>query len=255
MFRGIYNGISAMLVQEAKVDVSANNLANASTSGFFKNIVTEKAVPKGELVREEKPSNAAGNEKPVGESYLSVVVSETALDTTPGPVKNTGNPLDCAINGRGFFQLSDGQNLYYTRSGSFTIDSEGRIVNSRGLYLIGEGGPIEIGDASEVEIREDGSVVADGEVVDAIAIFDFENPSFLRRMGKNVFSATQDSGAPIPVAREDVSLATRALEGSNVNVVEEMARLIEASRAYEAASKSFESGNETAKKMIETFGV
>ncbi|MDN5319043.1 MAG: flagellar basal-body rod protein FlgF [Thermovirga sp.] len=242
-----------MLVQQSKVDVASNNLANVNTTGFFKEILTQKALPAGELVREEKGSGGESAREVVGETNLGVVVAETAMDATPGVVKSTGNPLDCAIKGKGFFQLSDGQNLFYTRAGNFTLDSEGRIVTPSGLFLMGEGGPIEVGDAQEVTIREDGSVIADGEVVGVIALYDFERPSFLRRLGHSLFSATPDSGEAI--LQESVSLAVGALEGSNVNVVEEMARLIEASRAYEAASKSFESENETAQKMVETFGV
>lgn len=253
MFRGIYKVISAMLVQQSKVDVASNNLANVNTTGFFKEILTQKAVPAGELVREEKGSQGGSTQEVVGESHLGVVVAETAMDATPGAVKSTGNPLDCAISGRGFFQVSDGQSLFYTRAGNFTLDSEGRIVTPSGLFLMGEGGPIEVGDAQKVTIREDGSVIADGEIIGVIALYDFDKPSYLRRLGHNIFSATPDSGDAVLL--ETVSLVTEALEEANVNVVEEMARLIEASRAYEAASKSFESENETAQKMVETFGV
>lgn len=243
-----------MLVQERAVDVASNNLANAGTSGFSKSLAVAKAFPQGELCRSESSLSEGLSEEEVGTVGLGVVLSETAVNFEPGVIRQTENPLDCAISGEGFFQVSDGENSYYTRSGAFSLDSEGNMVTPTGLTLMGEGSPITPGEASKVEIRSDGTVLADGAEIGRISIYRFRSPSNLLRRGSTVLSETADSGPAEQVDEEEVKLLSEALENSNVNIVEEMTRMIEANRAYEAASKAFASGSESARKMIETFG-
>ncbi len=254
MFRGIYGSIAAMLVQEKAVDVASNNLANASTSGFSKSLAVAKTFPEVQLFRKESNGSGGISEKTVDVAGLGVVLSETAVNTEPGTIVETGNPLDCAISGDGYFHVSDGHNNYYTRAGNFSLDSEGNLVTSTGMTIMGEGGPITPGEASAIEIGSDGSVLADGAEIGKISLYRFASPSYLMRRGSTLLSETSLSGSPEEVDGEDVNLFAGALEGSNVNIVEEMTRMIEASRAYEAASKAFECGSESARKMIETFG-
>lgn len=245
-----------MLVQESALDVASNNLANAETSGFSKSLALAKAYPEGELFLKEKsgpiPAGSAG--KTLGNAGLGVVLSETAVDTAPGVVRTTGNPFDCAIDGDGYFRVSDGRNDYYTRAGSFSLDADGNIVTQSGLILQGEGGAITPGDATSIDIGSGGTVTADGEEIGRIAIYRFAAPSYLLRRGNSLLSETDASGPPEQLGADEGKLLTGALEGSNVNIVGEMTRMIEASRAYEAASKAFESGSESAREMIETFG-
>lgn len=245
-----------MLVQESALDVASNNLANAETSGFSKSLAVAKVYPEGELFLKEKsgsvPADSAG--KTLGSAGLGVVLSETAVNTSPGVVRTTDNPLDCAIDGDGYFQVSDGRSYYYTRAGNFSLDSDGNIITSSGLLLQGEGGPITPGDATSIEIGSNGTVTADGEEIGRIAIYRFASPSYLLRRGNSLLSETDASGLPEQLGADEEKLLTGVLEGSNVNIVVEMTRMIEASRAYEAASKAFESGSESAREMIETFG-
>lgn len=243
-----------MIVQQHAVDVAANNLANASTSGFRKGVVAFRAFPEGEMVRIERSGSGSPEKASLGRVPLSIVVSESVSVMSPGFISETGNPLECAIAGEGFFQVTDGQNNYYTRSGSFQLDSEGQITTPSGLALVGDGGPLVVGEASRLSITENGSVLADGQEIGRIALFEFENAPYMHQRGSNVFSLTEASGDPVQMNPEDVRLVPGAIEGSNVNVVEEMTRMLTASRAYEAVSKAFEAGSETGKKMIETFG-
>ncbi len=254
MFRGIYGSVAAMLVQEKAVDVASNNLANANTSGFSKSLAVAKAFPEVKLFRNENPGSGDISEEIVGTVGLGVILSETAVNTEPGTIRETGNPLDCAIRGEGYFQVSDGKNNYYTRAGNLSLDSEGNLVTPSGMTIMGNGGPITPGEASTIEIRSDGSVLAEGTEIGKISLYRFTSPSYLMRRGSTLLSETGPSGPPEEIDEEDVDLLTGALEGSNVNIVEEMTRMIEASRAYEAASKAFESGSESARKMIEAFG-
>ena len=119
---------------------------------------------------------------------------------------------------------------------------------------MGDGGSLVVGEASRVSIGEDGLVFADDEEIGRIALFGFESPSYMYQRGSNLFAQTEASGEPLSINTEDIRLVPGSIEGSNVNVVEEMVRMLSASRAYEAVSKAFEAGSETGKKMIETFG-
>jgi flagellar basal-body rod protein FlgG len=119
---------------------------------------------------------------------------------------------------------------------------------------MGDGGPITVGDAAVVSIDENGTVVSDGKEVGRVPLFSFEFPSRLRQIGSGLLDGTGTSGPPVRVDSDMVSLVPGSVEGSNVNVVEEMVRMLAASRAYEAVAKSFEAGSEAGRKMIETFG-
>ncbi len=254
MFRGVYNSAAAMLVQQHAVDVAANNLANAGTSGFRKSTVSFKAFPDAGVARQENDGSSRGHREGIGNIPLSVVVSESSPVMSPGEIRETGNHLECSIKGEGFFQVSDGNNTWFTRSGLFTLDSEGQMVTHSGLVLMGDGGPIPVGDAAVVSINEKGVVISDGEEVGRVPLFSFEAPSRLRQVGSSLLAGTVASGAPVRIDPDQVSLVPGSVEGSNVNVVEEMVRMLAASRAYEAVSKSFEAGSEAGRKMIETFG-
>ncbi len=254
MFRGIYDGASAMLVQQFVVDVTANNLANADTSGFQKQLALAKSHPETVMVRNENEPDGTSKKTPVGTVSLGVVLTETATVAEPGSLKETGNPLDCAISGDGYFQVTDGENVYYTRSGNFTLDLEGQVVTPSGLLVNGVAGPLVVGDAETFSIRDDGTVFADGEEIGRLAVFSFAEPSFLHRRGSNLFSETPASGPAQAVLDEEIRLVPGFVEGSNVNIIEEMTRMISASRAYEAVSKAFDSEAETARQMIQAFG-
>ncbi|HOO62982.1 MAG TPA: flagellar basal-body rod protein FlgF [Synergistaceae bacterium] len=261
MFRGFYAGTSAMLVQEKMLDVAANNLANVDTAGFRGRIAVNKAFP--ELLMEKvdgqpgevyppKPERWKRREL-IGDMAFANVLSETALDLRGGPLRHTGNSLDVAISGEGYFVVQDGAgNVFYTRSGHFLRDGEGRLVTHDGMAVQGQGGGVEFGDASRVSIDEGGQVLADGEVVDLLRVVQFASPTYLRQEGNSLLSETETSGAPEDL--ENLQLASEFLEMSNVNVVSEMVRMIEANRAYESAAKTVTIQDESAGKLIQTYG-
>ena len=266
MHRGLYAAASAMIVQESMHDVVANNLANVGTSGFRRRIPVNKSFPEVLMDRIEKVSED-GEIKLVGPPFqlglkgkftigdlsLANVFSETFMSTEMGALQTTDNPFDVAIVGEGYFAVQDGAgNTYYTRSGHFQKSAEGQLVTEDGMMVLGDGGPIEVGDASRFSITEDGNVMADGALVDMLQIVTFENPTYLRQVGRTSLSVTPHSGEPVPV--EEVRLQAGALEMSNVNVVEEMVRMVEAHRAYESASKVLMTHDELTGKLITSYG-
>ncbi|MBR0095613.1 MAG: flagellar hook-basal body complex protein, partial [Synergistaceae bacterium] len=199
MHRGLYAACSAMLVQETNLDVTANNLANVDTPGFKKRVSAnaefsaymdriEKISEDGETKLMTTPPftmNWRGKQT-IGTMALANIYSEDVMDTTPGVVKTTENPLDVAIDGPGFFAVADEEgNTYYTREGNFTLDAAGNIITPNGMQLQGNGGGISVGNARSVNINRRGQVIADGNVVGNLQIFNFERPTYLRQAAKN----------------------------------------------------------------------
>jgi flagellar basal-body rod protein FlgG len=257
-----------MLVQETNLDVTANNLANVDTAGFRKR-VSANAEFSALMDRVEKISedgetkimttipftmNWKGSQV-IGGMALANIYSQSFMDTQPGVIKTTDAPFDVAIDGPGFFAVQDDAgNTYYTRQGNFLVGPDGNLVTVDGLTLQGDGGPIGVAEASSAYIMRNGQVFADGEIVGQITLFTFENPTYLRQVGRNSLAPNADSGDPVPVGEEDLRLLTGALESSNVSVVEEMVRMIEAQRAYEGASKALMTHDEQTGKLISSFG-
>ncbi|MBQ7543764.1 MAG: flagellar hook-basal body protein [Synergistaceae bacterium] len=265
MNRGIYEAASGMLVQETHLDVITNNLANVDTPGYKRRISAtadfsalldriEKVSEDGETkITTVLPADMPFRGREViGSVALAAIFSEDVMDTFPGVLKTTESPLDVAIEGEGFFAVADeNDNTFYTREGNFTLDGTGNIVTPNGMMLQGEGGAISIGNASHVEINRSGQVIADGEVVGRIAVFNFGNPTYLHHQSRNLLTPTEQSGEAEAV--ENVRVWSGALEMSNVEVVTEMARMIEAQRIYEGASKALMTHDEMTSRLVTAF--
>lgn len=265
MHKGLYAACSAMLVQETHLDVVTNNLANVDTLGFRRRVPVN-AEFSAHLDRIERISedgetkittavpftmNWKGKQT-IGTLALANVFSESTMDTASGAVRVTDNPLDLLIEGPGFFAVQDGAgNTFYTRQGSFALSEEGVIVTHDGMTLQGDGGAIEVGGATRLVVTPNGQIHADGEIVGTIPLYTFERPTQLRQVGKNLLVPNDASGPA--EASEEVRVVGGALEMSNVSVVEEMVRMIEAQRAYEGASKALMTHDEQTGKLITAY--
>ncbi|MBL1294215.1 MAG: flagellar basal-body rod protein FlgG [Thiotrichales bacterium] len=234
--------------QQTRVAVIANNLANASTTGFKR----DRVVFEDLLYQNVRQVGAASSQNTLLPSGLNIGTGVRVVATeklhTQGNVTITDDPLNVAIQGRGFLQtlLPDGS-LGYTRDGSLQIDAEGQLVNSSGFPIQPA---INIPAASlSISIGSDGTVSAQisGQAaptqVGNLQLVDFVNPSGLQPVGDNLFLESASSGAPqagTPGLNGLGSLVQGAIESSNVNVVEELVSMIEAQRAYELNSKTIE---------------
>ncbi|RYZ66512.1 MAG: flagellar basal-body rod protein FlgG [Proteobacteria bacterium] len=232
--------------QQTRMTVVSNNLANVNTTGFKKG----RAVFEDLLYQNVKQVGAATSQDTVAPTGLSlgtgVRIVATEKSHTQGNINTTGNGLDVAINGRGFFQvlMPDGS-FGYTRDGSFKMSAEGELVTSSG-YRVQPGISIPSG-AQSITIGNDGVVSAQvaGQSaptqVGTLQLTDFVNPAGLQPRGENLFVESAASG-PAQTANPGLnglgSLQQGALEGSNVNVVEELVNMIETQRAYEMNSKA-----------------
>jgi flagellar basal-body rod protein FlgG len=232
--------------QQTRMAVTSNNLANVSTTGFKKGrAVFEDLLYQN--VKQVGASTSQDTQSPTGLSLgTGVRVVATEKTFTQGGLSQTGNSLDIAINGRGFFQIlmPDGT-LGYTRDGSFQVSAQGELVTSNG-YKVQPGITIPDG-AQSVSIGKDGTVTVSvaGQsaptTVGSVQLADFVNPAGLQPKGENTFLESASSGTAQTGTPGVSGLGTveqGSLEGSNVNVVEELVNMIETQRAYEMNSKA-----------------
>jgi flagellar basal-body rod protein FlgG len=252
MLRAMSTAASGMEAQELKIDLIANNLANVNTAGFkkvrgeFQDLLYDK-------VRVPGAPDQQGNAPPTGlEIGQGVRPVATLRQFSMGDLKQTGNPLDLAIEGIGFFQVTrpDGQPAY-TRDGSFKTDANGRVVNADGLPVEP---PLTLPvDTREVVVNADGTVAVkqaqstDFVEIGRIELATFANPAGLDPLGRNLFAASSASGVSLlgqPGGDGLGSVAQGALEMSNVKVVEEMIELIATQRAYETNSRVIQAADE-----------
>ena len=272
MHRGIYEAASGMLVQETHLDVITNNLANVDTPGYKRRISAtadfsalldriEKVSEDGETkITTVLPADMPFKGREIiGSVALAAIFSEDVMDTFPGVVKDSESQLDIAIDGPGFFAVTDeNDNRFYTRAGNFTLDSNGNIVNPNGLILQGEGGALNVGNnPRSVEINRKGQVIVrteqENEIIGRVAVFTFERPTYMRHQENNLLTPTEQSGEAEDVDAANIKIWPGMLEMSNVEVVTEMARMIEAQRIYEGASKALMTHDEQTSKLITSF--
>ena len=250
MMRALSTAATGMKAQQLNVDTIANNLANVNTPSFkktrvrFQDLMYQDLRPAGDPARLGPPSELA-----IGHGTR---LAATERRFSQGATEQTDNPLNLLIEGDGFFQVrrADGS-IGYTRDGSFFVSAEGALVNTDGLYL--EPQIFLPDDIRQLVVSPDGLVAAtfaDGGAPEELAQVElarFLNPAGLQSTGRNVFGPTVASGDPIlgtPGVDGFGTVLSGFLEGSNVEVVEEMVSLITAQRAYEINSKSIKTADE-----------
>jgi flagellar basal-body rod protein FlgG len=245
----LYSAATGMEAQQLNLNTIANNLANVNTPGFkrskieFQDLLYQKPRSSG-------ADSGGGNLIPTGiEVGNGSRVAATAKVFTQGQLTNTGEKLDLAIQGDGFFEIQrpDGT-LGYTRDGSFKLNAQGQVVTIDGLPVLS--GFQQVPAGAEVTISEDGQVTvssAAGQQTFRLAITRFANPAGLRSLGGNLYEETAASGTPEvgnPGEQGYGRVVQGYIEASNVNIVEEMVNLIIAQRAYEINSKSVQTSDE-----------
>jgi flagellar basal-body rod protein FlgG len=258
MIRALYTAASGMNAQQMNLDNIANNLANSSTTGF-----QERRMQFTDLLYQNQimPGSAATQQTTVSSGLqigLGVRPGSAEIIQTQGNLETTGNPLDLAIKGAGFFQiqLPSGQ-IGYTRAGSFHLDQQGNVVTPDGNLLQPT---ITIPpDATNVSIGSDGTVTitlqgqAQASTVGTIQIATFPNPGGLNSVGGNIYLPTTASGDAIvgaPGGSDGLgTLQQNTLEDSNVSVVEQFVEMIVAQRSYESNSRVVKAADEMLQQL------
>ncbi len=230
-------GLSAQMALRQRMDVTANNLANMTTSGFK----AERLVMRD---LEEKPAQAS--EKPKDIAFVDVW--QLQRDFSAGPVEHTGNPLDLAIESEGFFVVQTPAGQAYTRDGHFSLDGTGRLVTRGGYPVLGGGAPIQLDpNLGEIQVTRDGRIMQQGVEAGALDTVAFDTPSALEKVGDNLWKGV---GQP-PRPPQSLRISSGFLEGSNVNAISELTEMIEISRAYQSVSKMISQADELRQQSIE----
>lgn len=251
--RSLDIGATGMLAQQTNVDVISNNIANMTTTGFKRQRAAFLDLIYQNIDRPGSTSSSAGTTVPAGiQLGLGVRPGSVYRIHEQGAIQITENVLDVAITGEGFFQIQmPSGDTAYTRDGTFQINENGELVTVQG-YLVDPGITIPA-DAVDIDINPNGEVLVQqpGTVastnVGQIQLANFVNPTGLEAIGDNLYLETDASGTPTtgnPNEDEFGALQQGALEQSNVNVVEEITKLISAQRAYEMNSNIISTSDE-----------
>ncbi|KHK02161.1 flagellar basal-body rod protein FlgF [Desulfovibrio sp. TomC] len=253
MEMSMYSAVFGALSTETRLNISANNLANINTTGFKRDRVSFEDTffryahdyhvdPRGDIRQKELLPRADLIAKP------RLAMQQT--DFSQGGLVATGNPLDMAIQGPGFFKVADASGTAYTRNGAFHRSAEGMLVNDQDKPVLGNGGPIQLPEG-RVSVDGSGSVYVDGAQVGQVDVVTVQNPDALQKLGANLYTpqagATIQEGAAVAGRTE---VAQGFLEKPNVEVVEEMVSMIETQRTFEAYQKVMTSSNELDTKAI-----
>ena len=248
---GAYAIVGSALLQQRRLELLANNLAQINTPGYKADTPVFRIY-----------ESTTGAETGQSNQFGSAVVQQSAwkfthTDFTQGPANLTDNPLDLALNGDGFFVLQSPDGPRYTRSGRFTLNGEGQIISPQGWPVLGQGdAPIQIPNVDSTSggifINATGQVISNGAVAGKIKIVDFTKPYALEKKGFSSFAPVDETVAI--TTPENTKIQQGFIEGSTVNAIGEMTKLIENSRLYEAYQKMLQSFDEVDNTAVNDLG-
>ncbi len=253
----MYTAASGALVAQSAVDTIANNLANVNTTGFKRAVLQVQAQPQRALYRIQTDPAAPGTagvpaQVPIGSMGSGAQIYDTPADFAQGAIASTGNDLDVALSGPGFFAVRNANNaVRYTRDGGFLRSANGALTNQNGDAVLGAGGnPITLPATGTVQIGTDGTITVNGQTYDRLGITEFANPVNLRPEGANNFV---DAGAGARAAT-NTSALQGSLEKSNADVVRSMVDLITNERWFDANQKSIQTQDDAVAQAVQTVG-
>lgn len=245
MDKGIYTALSGAIARSNEIDILANNLANVNTVGFkgdngtFNEYLQELRRPDSvEALGQELMALTMFDGRPVGDKSF-VEMDSIYTDFSQGLIRKTDRELDVAIEGKGYFKVSTPMGTRYTRQGNFSLQKDGTLVTSDGRPVLSKGqeAKIVLGSAP-VHIDAEGGIYQNGEKVAEIAIQEFHEDQWLEKIGNGYFRNADQKNLK---DAQNTRLIQGSIEGSNVNPVREMTKMIQATRAYEMHMQSIKS--------------
>ena len=261
IMKGIFTSLSGAVAQGERLDTIANNLANVNTPGFkkdeqtFREYLTAYEKTDDVITVPRVPASIESFYDMQGGDKSYVDANGTFTDFTQGGLKQTGNTLDIAIEGSGFFEILTPSGVNYSRNGSFTIDSQGRLVNQQGYPVLREGTPGEDPNArtiqltgGHVDISPEGDLQENGQTIARLSSIDFQNKDVLQKAGGSLYAlkATFDPA----VKPSEAKFHQGFLETSNVNLVKEMTDMITATRTFETNQKAIQAYDQINGKLV-----
>jgi len=237
-----YIGLSRQMTLRRELDVVANNIANANTTGFK----VEQLLIGSEIGARARNDN-------VRPSVSFVLDNGVGRDFGQGALSQTSRPLDFAIEGEGaFFKLQDGAGEAYTRDGAFTLDPEGRLTTQGGVPVLGDGGEIILNPAmGEIAVGSDGTITQNGQLAGRLSVVRFDSLAAIEKSGDGLYRNRSNA---VAVDATDARIQQGMLEASNVNSILEITNLIEVSRAYETITRLIEQTTDLSKRAVERLG-
>lgn len=252
---GLYINLSGIISENKKMAIVTNNLANINTVGYksegsvFGDFLSQKAIS----------AENAGDRKPLADNQYPIMLY-SYNNFSQGSLKHTGNRLDLAIQGKGFFVVKTPNGIKYTRNGVFSLNGENQIVTQEGYPVLDTNGrPITLTESgSDITISKNGIInilnpqTGENEFAGQIGIVDFKEPDLLSRNGSNLFSETKASGKP--VLNDNADIAQGYLEESNVNEIKNMVELIDINQTRTTMMNVLKSYSQIDSVAINTVG-
>jgi flagellar basal body rod protein FlgG len=243
MSSGQYSALSGALSRLKLMDSISDNLANNKTVGFKKSQVAFEA-------RLAEAQNLHSN------AALSLTkAKEGFTDYGQGPLIRTGVPTHMAIDGEGFFKVQQDENtVYYTRQGNFHLDDLGHMINGGGLKVLGEDGKPIILDNPDVLVDEDGNIMLEGGEVKKLPLYKFDDPTVMKREGGGLFTVSKEDIEDFEKRVEEPTIIQGQIEDSNVNMMQEMGKMIESLRVFESYQKAIRTADDMNAKAVNEVG-
>ncbi len=231
---GLVESTETMLAQSRRLEQITNNLANVDTAGYKKEDITF-----WEMLHSTDHQRSR-----VGKAIHDIT------DMQAGVIKETGNALDFAIGGNGFFKVQTPAGVRYTRAGQFMTNSEGQLITPNGDLVLGDGGPVLV-NGNDISVADDGNITVDGQQAGTLAVVTFANLADLEKQGQNLFALTGQSQEEVA---ENFSIKQGYLEKSNVSTMTELTAMIDLNRAYETQQRVVRTIDDMDDKAISRVG-
>ena len=255
MIKGLYTAASGMMLQMARQDVVANNLANVNTGGYKRDETICQAFPEmlisrlGDTVENDKKQIEVLPPVEIGRISTGALVKDIVTDHRDGTIKSTENPTDLAISNQGYFVINTPEGERFTRNGAFKINDTGILVNDQGYPVMDtDNNPISITD--EFTVDKTGNIMVDNETVAQLKIVEFADQHYLQKQGDSNMDARGQTYTQV----ENPGVVQGYQELSNVNSIKEMVTLISVMRAYESCQKVVQAEDEATEMAIQNVG-
>lgn len=246
MLRSLYIAGTGMITQRAKMDVITNNIANMDTVGFKGDEMISRSFS-DLLLNEINDPDIVNQRREVGPLNTGIHVDQVFTDFSAGPLEETDLQTDLAIQSDGFFAVSTPQGVRYTRSGNFTVNSNGYLVTQEGYYVLGQnGGNLQVG-TGDFTVAGDGTITAEGRNAGKLRLVTFENLTDLRKTGNNLYT-TYNNAQPVDVANPDIKQGWQ--ETSNVDMATVMVNMLSTQRNYQSNQQIVKMVDETLAKTV-----
>lgn len=263
--KGIYTALSGAIAQNQRLDTIANNIANTNTTGFkkdqqvFYEYLTANEKGSDIIKAPRVPASIESFYEMNGGDRGYVDSRGTFTDHTQGSLKQTGNPLDVAIEGAGFLEVLSPAGVRLTRNGALRVDGQGRLVTKEGFPVLRSG----VGqnpaarvlniDSRNVTISQNGEIYSGRESIGSLSVVDVGNVDALQKVGSSLYKLKPNLDPGLSLAEES-KVRQGFLEGSNVNVVDEMTKMISATRVFESTQKAIQAFDGMNNKLINVVG-